>query len=316
MSTALRLSRNIEPAHAIVVGLLVLLAAIGSTVSSQFATTENLANLLSQAAALGFVSLGQTLVVLAGGVDLSMGALVSFLAVLFAVGCERWPEHTLEIFALTLAGGALVGTVNAVLTEKLKLHSLVVTIGMAAVLNGATLLVTRQPAGQSPNWVQDLAYGNLAGVSRSAWIMVAFFALAGTWLRLTRSGLRLYAVGGNPESARLTGLNPARSTLLVFSMSGACAAAAALYLVARSGTGDPLAGDPLTLASLTPVVIGGTLLGGGKGGVLGTFLGMLLFTLLGNVLNYMNVSTFVQWTAQGVIIITAVFFQAGSRGAR
>jgi ribose transport system permease protein len=315
MSSILRVSRGIDVSHAVVTALIVLLAVTGALVSTQFATLGNATNLLSQAATLGFVSLGQTIAVLAGGVDLSIGALVSFLAVLFAVGCERWPAYAGGVFASTILAGALVGTVSGVLIEKLKLHSLVVTIGMAAVLNGATLLVTRQPAGQSPEWVQDLAYGNLAGVSWGGWIMIGAFVVAGLWLRHTRSGLRLYAAGGSPESARLTGLHPARTTVLAFGLSGLCAAAAALYLVARSGTGDPLTGEPLTLASITPVIIGGTVLGGGKGGVLGTFLGMLLFTLLGNVLNYVNVSTFLQWTAQGLIIIAAVFFQ-GRRGAR
>jgi ribose/xylose/arabinose/galactoside ABC-type transport system permease subunit len=204
-----------------------------------------------------------------------------------------------------------VGAASAALILALRLHPLVVTIGMAALLNGLTLMVTRQPAGSVPEWAGSIAYGQCFGVSVAGLAMLGCFAAVGWWLGHSRSGLHLYASGGNPEGARLTGLKPDRAVWLAFSLAGLMAGLAAVYLVSRTGTGDPLVGEPLTLASITPVVIGGTLLGGGKGGVLGTLLGVFMLALLGNVLNYMNVSTFVQWTLQGFIIIGAVFFQAG-----
>ena len=108
----------------------------------------------------------------------------------------------------------------------------------------------------------------------------------------------------------------ARTLVLVYALSGLFAALAAVYYVARTGTGDPLVGEPLTLASITPVVVGGTVLGGGRGGVLGTLLGVFLISFLNNLLNYMNVSTFLQWVVQGLIIIAAVSFYGTARGRR
>jgi ribose transport system permease protein len=308
--------QRLDRAHLIVIGLSLALMAVGVVMNEAFATRGNFANLLEQSVAVGLVSLGQTLVVLAGGIDLAVGALVSALGVMFAWLCERSPEHAPWFLLLTLLAGIAVGALNAALILWLRLHSLVVTIGMAALLSGATLTVARQPVGSAPPWVQEIAYGDLAGLSYAGLVMLACFAAAAWGLRQTRGGLHLLACGGNPEGARLAGLSPARSTLMAFSLCGLACGMAAVVLVARTGTGDPLAGEPLTLASITPVVIGGTLLGGGKGGVLGTLLGVFLLVLLGNVLNYMNVSTFLQWTIQGFIIIAAVFFQSGKKELR
>ncbi|WP_284615065.1 ABC transporter permease [Aquabacterium humicola] len=309
MSLAVRALHRIDPSHLVVLALSLALALCGVAVNDAFATTGNLSNLLEQSVAVGLVSLGQTVVVLAGGIDLAVGALVSALGVLFATQAERHPDAAGWLLAGTLAAGAGIGALNAALILLLRLHALVVTIGMAALLNGLTLMVTRQPAGSVPAWVQEIAYGQWAGWSYAGLGMLAAFAALGVWLRHAPGGLRLLAAGGQPEAARVTGLGAGRATVIAFTLSGLCAGCAAVVLVARTGTGDPLVGEPLTLASITPVVIGGTLLGGGKGGVLGTLLGVFMLVLLGNVLNYMNVSTFLQWTIQGLIIIAAVLFQ-------
>ena len=146
--------------------------------------------------------------------------------------------------------------------------------------------------------------------------MLLAFALVALWLARHPHGRRVLAVGGSPEAARLTGIPVARTLVLVYALSGLFAALAAVYYVARTGTGDPLVGEPLTLASITPVVVGGTVLGGGRGGVLGTLLGVFLISFLNNLLNYMNVSTFLQWMVQGLIIIAAVSFYGTARGRR
>jgi ribose transport system permease protein len=144
--------------------------------------------------------------------------------------------------------------------------------------------------------------------------MFACFALAGLGLGAHPLGRRLFAVGGNAEAARLTGLPVAGTLVGAYALSGCCAALAAIYYVARTGTGDPLVGEPLTLASITPVVVGGTILGGGRGGVLGTLLGVFLLSTLNNLLNYLGVSTFLQWVVQGLIIIAAVSLHVRGKG--
>jgi ribose transport system permease protein len=304
---------GLEREHLILLGLIAALFVFGLTQNESFGTGSNFSNLFEQSVPIALVSLGQTLVVLVGGVDLSVGALVSALSVALAGLCQAWPQYAPLFVACTLLAGIAVGLLNAALALLLRLHPLIVTIGMAAILNGLTLLVARQPTGSVPEWAGEIAYGQWLGISFAGVGMLLCFWAVRYWLRHTPQGLRLYAAGGNPAGARLAGIEPGKSLVIAFALSGLFAAAAAIYLTARTGTGDPLVGEPLTLASIAPVVIGGTLLGGGKGSVVGTLLGVLLLVMLGNVLNYMNVSTFVQWTVQGLIIIAAVFFQVSRK---
>ena len=310
---ALKRPHRIDANKFAVLALLILVIGSGFALSERFGSAANFSNVLEQAAALGFVSLGQTIVVLAGGIDLSIGALVSALTVLIATLCESYPDATPFVIALALLGGVAVGTANAGVMIALRVHPLVVTIGTAALLNGLTLMVTRQPTGSIPVWLEEFAFGRVLGVPLAGFAMLLAFAAAGLWLSRHPHGRRIYAVGGSPEAARLTGIPVQRTMIVAYALSGLLAALAAIYYVARTGTGDPLVGESLTLASITPVVVGGTLLGGGRGGVLGTLLGVFLIAFLNNVLNYMNVSTFLQWVVQGLIIIAAVSFQANGR---
>jgi ribose transport system permease protein len=297
---------SVDPTKLVVSGMLLIVCAIGAVFNERFATWTNAANVIEQAAALGFVSLGQSLVVLVGGIDLSIGALVSALSVMIGFAGEAYPEWMAVIILGIVAAGAAVGAVNAAVVILLRVHPLIVTLGTAAILNGLTLIVTRQPAGSVPEWVEGFAYGRVLGFPVAGLLMFGCFALAGLWLTQHPGGRRLPAVGGSSEAARLSGLPVSKTLVAAYALSGVGAALAAIYFVARTGTGDPLVGEPLTLASITPVVVGGTILGGGRGGVLGTLLGVFLLATLNNLLNYLGVSTFLQWVVQGLIIITAV----------
>ncbi len=313
-SARLLASAALDATKLVVVGLLALVCATGAVLTDRFATLANLANVVEQAAALGFVSLGQTIVVLVGGIDLSVGALVSALSVLIGIGAQAYPEWAALVLAGAIAAGAAVGALNAGAIILLRVHPLIVTLGTATILNGLTLMATRQPTGSVPEWVEDFAYGRVLGLPVAGVVMFACFALAGLGLSRHPGGRHIVAVGGNAEAARLTGLPVAATLVAAYALSGCCAALAAIYYVARTGTGDPLVGEPLTLASITPVVVGGTILGGGRGGVLGTLLGVFLLSTLNNLLNYLGVSTFLQWVVQGLIIIAAVSLHVGRRG--
>jgi ribose transport system permease protein len=164
-----------------------------------------------------------------------------------------------------------------------------------------------------PFWFEEFAYGRIAGVPTAGLTMLVMFGAVGLMLGGTTTGRTFYAIGGNIEAARLAGLRADRVTMLAYAASGFFAALAGAYFVSRTGVGDPRVGEPMTLASITPVVVGGTMLGGGRGGVLGTLLGVFLISLLNNLLNYMNVSTFLQWVVQGLIIIAAVALFADRR---
>lgn len=297
---------RIEPAILVVTALLLLLILFGSFVSDRFGTFVNMRNVLEQSAALGFVALGQTLVVIVGGIDLSIGAVATFSAVALAGTVNGNPTLMAPMLAAILAAGAFIGLLNGMITLRTGVHPLIVTIGTSAILTGAVLLYTMQPIGKAPAWFQEFAFGRISGIPIAGLAMLGAFALVALLLRGTALGRGLYAVGGNSDAARLSGISITRVTLFAYAASGFLAAMAGAYFVSRTGVGDPRVGDPLTLASITPVIVGGTLLGGGRGGVLGTLLGVFLISLLNNLLNYMNVSTFVQWVVQGLIIIAAV----------
>jgi ribose transport system permease protein len=290
-------------------GVIVLIGAvyiIGASVSDRFLTLANLLNVCEQTTDLALVSIGQTLTVLAGGIDLSVGSLISLTSCLTSGLINGNPDRVIPVVTAVLLLGILVGFVNAGLVVSLRVHPLVVTLGMGAVLQGVTLLYALGPVGRVPRGFSFLAYGRIAGVPVGATIAVVLCMLIAMLLRYLPLGRQVYALGDDANSARLAGLRQGRILMLVYGCSGFCCAATGLYLAARFGAGQPYTGVNYTLASITPVVLGGTLLSGGRGGVVGTLFGAFLISLLNNLLNFMDVSKHYQLVAQALIIILAV----------
>lgn len=309
-----RVTAGIWP-YRIVIALLVALVVTGSAFADRFGTARNLMNVLEQLATLALAALGQTIVILIGGIDLSIGAVISAASMLTSGLIDGQPERVVPVVVAVLMFGAAIGTLNGYLVERLRVHSLIVTLGMASILQGACLLYSRGPVGSVPREFEALAFGRNFGVPISTMVVVAIYMLAWCLLRYTRTGRQLYAFGGESAHARLLGISGYRVQCVAFGASGLCAAVAGVFLVSRTGIGEPLAGSGFDLASVTPVVVGGTILAGGKGGVIGTFLGVLLVSLLNNVLNFLDVSTYYQWIIQGIIIISAVSKQLDRRRA-
>ena len=305
-SAAPRRRLRLDPALLIVSILMVGVLVTGFTISDRFGTLRNLMNVLEQAAALGFASLGQMLVVLVGGIDLSIGAVVTASTILLAGVVELHPALMVPMIFGVLAFGAGVGFVNGYVSTKTGVHPLIVTLGTASILNGCVLIYTLQPTGGVPFWFEEFAYGRIGPMPIAGIVMLICFALVWVFLNRTATGRAFYAVGGSEEAARLSGINSDRIILMAYSASGFFAALAGAYYVSRTGVGDPRVGDPITLASITPVIVGGIALGGGRGNVIGALLGVFLISLLNNLLNYLDVSTFLQWVIQGLIIILAV----------
>lgn len=315
-SPAIGRLRGVEPTLLAVGALLLAVMATGAYVSDRFASVGNLMTVAEQAAPLGFVALGQTLVVLSGGIDLSVGAVATAAAVLLAATVDGNGAIVVPALVGVLAAGAAVGAANGLIAVRTGVHPLIVTLGTSTVLTGVVFLYTLQPTGKVPFWFEEFAFGRVLGLPVAGLVMALAFVAVGLLLTRTPLGRALYAVGGNAEAARLSGIDAGRVVVFAYAASGFFAALAGAYLVSRTGVGDPRAGDALTLASIAPVIIGGTILGGGRGGTTGTLLGVLLLSLLGNLLNYMNVSTFIQWVLQGLVIIAAVSLHAGRGGAR
>lgn len=289
-------------------GLLVLvlaLVACGAVMSERFATTTNLVNVLRAAVVPLVIGLGQTVVVLIGAIDLSIGAVISLSGTLLAVLVNDDPGKLAWAVPCVLAAAVFIGVVNGLVITWLRVHSIIATLGTAAVIQGAALLLAERPV-TGPIELEDLAFGNILGMPAGTLIALALYAAVFLVLQRTRLGRRFYAIGGNSEAARLVGLSTTPVICCAFAFSSFCAGLAGIYMVGLLGSGSPIMGQGYELMSITPVVLGGTLLSGGVGGIGGTLLAAVFVVLLNNLLNFMQVSTFYQWVVQGVIILVAV----------
>jgi ribose transport system permease protein len=298
--------RRTRPGLLVVAAVIVLLLVVGALVSDRFMTAHNLLNVYEQSAGLTLVSVGQTLVILTGGIDLSVGSMISLLSELTSGLIDGRSSLVLPVVLAVLALGVLIGVVNGACVVLLRVHPLVVTLGSGAALQGLTLLYSSRPPGKLPESFAEVAYGRVVGVPVGASGAVLLVILTALFLRWAPFGRYVFAVGGSDNAARLMGLPRNRVLTFVYAFSGGCCALTAILLVARFGVGQPYAGYNLTLGSITPVVVGGTLLSGGKGGVFGTLLGVYFIGLLYNVLNYVGIPTQWQLVVQGLVVILAV----------
>ncbi|MEM1073345.1 MAG: ABC transporter permease [Pseudomonadota bacterium] len=313
MSTLARATRA-QPVHLVVLALIAVVFFVGMSSSDRFATALNIANVQDQMVALAIVALAQTIVILSGGIDLSYAGLLSFLAVVFAAIAGDTTGTLLLSMAVVVVLGLLIGAINGAINAYVGVHPLITTLGTSTILAGCALLITRQPSGSVPLFFEDLMYGRLGVLPYGMIAVIALYVLVGFMLWRTTFGTRIYAIGDNEAAAAISGLPVKRTKVVIYALSGLLCAVAAMYMTGRFGVGDPRAGVGFDLRSITPVIVGGTLLAGGKGGVLGTALAVILLALLANVLNFMNFSSFYQWIAEGLIIIAAVSLFAGRKG--
>jgi ribose transport system permease protein len=289
-----------------VIGLILALVIFGLIVSDKFGTVSNARNVLEQATPLALVSLGQTLVVITGGIDLSVGSMVSLASVLLSGITNGDPTMMWVAIVVILSLGVLVGLINAATSIYLGVHPLIVTLGMGAILQGVTLLYTQTPIGKMPKGFDEIAYGRILGLPIGAVFTIFAFVMTAVFLRKVPLGRYIYATGDDAVGAQLMGLPRRKVLFFVYAFCGLMASVAAIFLVARLGSGQPYTGQNYTLTSITPVVVGGTLLSGGRGGVMGTLIGVYLVSLLNNLLNFMDISTHYQLIVQGLIVIVAV----------
>lgn len=294
--------------------VLLALFIFGLFISADFRSGSNLFSVLRQSVALGIVSIGQTIIILAGGIDLSVSSIVT-LAALFGAGLiQGRVELILPVVALCLGLGALFGVVNGSLWSYLRVEPFIVTLGTFSIGRGIALVYARGPVGYVPPIYQSFAYADIGPVPVAAIVFLVILALAMLMLSYTQLGRRIYAVGGNPEVARLAGINVSRIRIIAFVLSGVSAAFTGLYMASRMGSGDPNIGPGFELDSITAVVLGGTVLGGGRGGLIGTLGGVLLIAVLSNFLNLMNVDNWYQQVIKGLILLVAVAAYRRSEG--
>ncbi len=291
-----------------------LLCAVIAFWSPFFFTPSNLLNVLQQTSINAIIAVGMTFVIITAGIDLSVGAILAFAGVLLAQTLQAgWPVPI--ALSLGLLAGALLGAFNGALITLGKLPPFIATLGLMSLGRGATLLLTEgRPISGFEASFRALATGTFLYVPTPVWIMLAVYACAHFILTQTRHGRYVYAMGGNEEAARLSGINIRFHKTIVYAFSGLTSAIAALILTARLNSAQPIAGLMYELDAIAATVIGGTSLLGGSGTLFGTLLGALIMGVLRNGLNLLSVSSFMQQVIIGSVIILAVWLDVGLRG--
>ena len=287
-------------------GLLAIVLAGALLSVPGFASPTNLANVVTQSAALGLVAIGQTFVIAGGLIDLSVGQLLGLVVVLVCALTDGRSELLLPVFALLVAMGAAVGAVHGTLVNRFRIEPLILTFGTLSMLQGAIFAYTDQSVGRAPAALVWLANGRLLGLPVAGLVLLGFALAAHVVLRHTRFGLRLLATGGDADSARRAGVDVARVRLVAFALSGVGAVLGGLLVAGRIGTGYPNAGQGFELDAIVAVVLGGTSLAGGRGTIAGTVAAVILLGVISNVLNLLEVSAFVQTFAKGLIVVAAI----------
>jgi len=289
------------------IALVVLMAAL-SIARPNFLTVGNLVNVLRQISINGILAVGGTYVILTGGVDLSPGSLVALTGVVAALFAHPGEFAVFVPVCLGILAGALCGALNGWIVTRGRVAPFIVTLGMMTSARGLALLASGgRPVSNLSAAFTGIGGGDLAAVPIPILIFFAVALLSHLFLRNMRAGRHLYAVGGNENAARASGVKVGRVKLMAYTLSGALAGLGGVVLAARITTGQPNAGIGYELDAIAAVVIGGTSLNGGIGGVSGTVLGALLIGVLNNGLDLLNVSSYYQQVIKGVIIVGAVW---------
>ncbi len=289
-----------------VYGLVVIMVLIGVFATERFLTERNLFNLLRQTAFLGVVALGQMLVVLTSGIDLSVGSLVRVSVLVSAILMSGDSNNTLPAILITLLIGAGIGFVHALLINRMNISPFIVTLASFVILRGVALTISTSPIGKASRETL-LFYDQRVGPFSVLFLLfVILIAVLIFVLRRTIFGRYVYAVGGNQEVARLAGIPVQRVRYGVYILSSLLAAVCGLMWLSRMGVGDPVIADGLELTTITAVIIGGTSLFGGRGGVLGTLGGVLILALLANLMVLLNVQQQYQGLIEGIVIVSSI----------
>lgn len=284
------------------------IALVGSLLSPTFLTQRNVTNVMRQTAMLGVVTVGMTFVILTAGIDLSVGMVLSLTSVAAAMLFDNGQGLPLPVvFLATLALGSVIGAFNGFMIIWRGAAPFVVTLAMMAIAGGGALTVSGgKPIGGIQGTYAWLGAGSVGPVPVLVLIMLAVFLLGALVLRYTPYGRHVYAIGGNEEASRLSGIAVDRVKVITYTISGLLSALGGIIFSARVTVGDPWAGRGLELDAIAAVVIGGTSLFGGVGTMWGSLLGALIITMINNVLNLLNVSPYMQGLAKGIIILAAI----------
>jgi ribose transport system permease protein len=283
------------------------LAVIASIATSDFLDSGNLLNIGRQAAPLAVVALGQTIVILCGGIDVSVGAVMSLTTVVVSREMAGDPGMVVPAVLIVLALGAAIGLANGILISRVGTDPFVTTLAAMLIIGGAALVYTQgSPTNGLTSGFRQISEGEVAGIPASIFFAAGAFALCWFLLRRTVWGRSIYAIGGNVRAAYLSGRRTALVQATAYMACSLLAVVAGLLLAARIGTGSVTAGAGYELESIAAALIGGTAFGGGRGRISGTIAGVLILVVLFNVLNLLGLPSQLQQIVRGVVIVLGV----------
>lgn len=286
--------------------LLLVFVIISSVLSPNFLTIGNLLNLLQQASIPGIVAIGMTVVIIIGGIDLSVGSVAAFAGMISAILISKGMPAVIAVLAGVLLGAAL-GLITGILISKFGLPDFIATLAMMEIARGAALLTTEGvPVFGLPSSFKFIGGGFIGKVSVSGIIWIILTIAFALMLKYTSFGRSLYAIGGNREAAMLSGIKTTRNYAIAYVLSASLAAFSGVLTASWLATGQPTACDGMELNAIAASVIGGASLAGGIGSVVGTFGGVFLLQIITNIFNLVGLASFYQQIAKGVIIIAAL----------
>jgi ribose transport system permease protein len=291
------------------VAVLVVLAIVGVLTSDTFLTVPNIKNILVSSSVSGVVTVGVTLVIIGGGIDLSVGALVA-LASVWATTLQTQSYGPVVMVITAITVGLVAGLVNGVLIAYGDLVPFIVTLAMLVSARGlaARIAENRTQIVESET-IKNIATDEIFGIPLLVVILAVVVAIGWLLLNRTTFGRRTLAIGGNAEAARLAGIDVRRTSVLLYAISGICCGIAAVMIISRTTTGSSTHGELYELDAIAAAIIGGTLLAGGRGTIIGSLLGVIVFTTITNIFILNNLATETQNIAKGLIIIGAVLLQ-------
>jgi ribose transport system permease protein len=289
----------------------VILVLIGGWASDVFFTQVNITNLLRQIVANGLISLGMLIVIVTGGIDLSVGSVVALAGIIYAGMTDQ--VGIVPAISIALVVGAVVGLVNGFLVAHFKLQSFIVTLASMGAVRGLVFVYSESPLIPKNLAFREIGARFLGPVSVATIIMLACYGLVWLFLNRTTIGRATLAIGGNEEAVRLAGIDVKQTLILAYILSGFFSALGGVILVSRLGIAQPSLGVGYELDAIAACVIGGGILGGGGGGTIGTFFGVLTLGLINNLLNLFAVQTYYQQILKGVVIVVAVLARAKER---
>jgi ribose transport system permease protein len=293
----------------IIYALIVIVAGAASLNAERFRTASNLFNILRQSIILGLLAIGQSVVVLTGGMDISIAQIARIVglvvATIFAAQNSN-PALILPLLVLGIILGMLLGGVNGLLITRTHANPFIITFGMASILRGINLAISTTPIRGIPEAYLKIYDAKIGIVPVNVIVMALVWVAAYLFTTRTRLGRSIFAVGGSERVARWSAIKVNRATVAAYVASGLFAALAGLFILARTGVGDPSAAEGMDFQSIVAVAVGGISLYGGRGSIVGTLGGVLLISILSNVFNLTQVSIFYQQLFLGLIVLIAV----------